>query len=188
VRHPGIEATLLDVRRSFLLGVTASVILIIGLLSPFAGCSSSNSASPDGGDDNVGPGDVNLEGPNFCDLDAFDKAGMNGGPCSPIDPDKPCFLLCETSMGGCSCVMGPKGTGIWQCTVDDSCMPKCAPMDPDCGLDGAMFVDTGPIPEASLPDGFGDEPSDGSGDVAHADATPDSTPDSMIDGGAKDSH
>jgi hypothetical protein len=136
--------------------------------------------NPDSGaDDNLPVQDSFDEGPNFCDLDAFNQSGGNGGPCSPIEPEKPCFLLCDSSSGGCYCVAGPKGTGIWQCTVDDSCMPKCAPMD-DCGLDGGMFADTGPFDTGV--DGAEDAPTDAEAkdvvtDAVHEAAT-DATKDS----------
>jgi hypothetical protein len=119
--------------------------------------------------------DVLEEGPDYCDTDAFFKAGGNGGECSPIEPNKPCFMECEA--GGCFCVMGPKGTGIWQCTVDTSCLPKCMPEDPDCGLEGGVFADTGPIPEASI-DATSDGAADGGAKESGADAPSDARKDS----------
>lgn len=143
-----------------------------------SGCSSDDSESDDAGFDGVYiPVDVSQEGPDYCDIDAFDSVDGNGGACSPIAPDKPCFVECEA--GGCSCVAGPKGTGIWQCTVDTSCLPKCAPEDPDCGLDGSMFADTGPF-DTGLDEEASDAGSDA--DAGAVDASHDASGDASLDG------
>jgi hypothetical protein len=177
VRGSLFEARLLRVRRTFLLWMTASWAMVVGLLSPFTGCSSSASMSAEAGDERI-EDDTFDEPPGYCDYKSFLAGGGNGSACSPIAPTKPCFLLCEASTGGCYCVAGPQGTGVWNCTTDDSCMPKCAPMDPDCGLDGSMFFDTGPIPETSIPDVLTDAPSDAGATDVTSDAPPDASKDS----------
>lgn len=156
--------------------VTSGAALGLGVLSPFTGCSS-DAGTADGGDASF-QGDTYDEGPNYCDYDAFLKGGGNGSECSPIAPNAPCFLMCEA--GGCACITGPKGTGIWQCHIDTSCLPKCAPADPDCGLDGAGFADTGPLEETSF-----DAPSDAQPD-ATVDAASDAKADAAVDAGAPD--
>jgi hypothetical protein len=128
-----------------------------------AGCAGDDSNAEDGGEASSGVEDPYDEGPNYCDLDAFFRVDGSGGACSPIAPDNLCFVECEGG-GGCSCVVGPKGTGVWQCHVDRSCIPKCPPEDLDCALEGSTFFDTGPTPdvvEEPLSDGMSDA---GSGD------------------------
>jgi hypothetical protein len=50
----------------------------------------------------------------------------SGTPCSPIS-DQRCFAMCAT--GGCKCVAGPTGSGVWACTVDESCYPGIPDLD-----------------------------------------------------------
>jgi hypothetical protein len=147
------------------LGV-AGAVFGLGLVSPFLGCSGDDSGASDGGVDTAFVPDSFEEGPNFCDLDAFNMVDGNGGACSPIAPTRACFIMCEA--GGCSCVTGPKGTGIWQCTLDLSCLPPCMPENSDCGLDGGIFEDTGPLMEASF-DAPLDAKADGGGHEAGTD-------------------
>jgi hypothetical protein len=175
------------VTRTLLLSLAASSLFLLSALYPFAGCGTSNSEAPDAADEGLFIPDVIEEGPDLCDFDAFKAAGKNGGACSPIAPDKPCFILCEASTG-CACVAGPTGTGIWQCQEGDPCMPKCAPEDPDCGLDGSGFFDTGPLPESSI-DASDDGPSDASGDgpTDAASDAPKDAGDAANDGAPKDS-
>jgi hypothetical protein len=162
------------VKRALALSLGASSLVAFGALYSFAGCSPGTSEAPEAGAEEGidAVQDPFEEGPDYCDFDAFTKGGGNGSACSPIAPDKGCFILCEASTG-CSCVRGPKGTGVWQCQAGDPCMPTCAPMDPDCGLDGSTFFDTGPVPEASVDAAdaadAGDAATDGPSD-ARADA------------------
>jgi hypothetical protein len=180
-------------RSALLLALTASASGVGLLASPLgsAGCSGDDGDGGDGGEASTGA-DASEEGPNYCDLDAYFRAGGNGGACAPIAPEKPCFVQCEAG-GGCSCVEGPEGTGIWRCDVDRSCIPKCAPDDPDCGLDGSTFADTGPIPEASdepVADGPSDATDGEAPDASAGDASPDAAADAATvsggDAGPKD--
>ncbi len=137
------------------------------------GCSSPGNSSDAGEEVGAPLPDAYEEGPNYCDYEKFIKGGGAGSPCSPIAPNDTCFMNCEAG-GGCSCVAGPKGTGIWKCEPDP-CMPMCAPESDGCVLDGSMFVDTGPLPDSFVPPDAGeggkkDAPADAPlGDGAGAD-------------------
>jgi hypothetical protein len=151
-------------RSGLLLALAGLGVGFLPSLFGFVGCSGDDSNGGDGGEASSGVEDPSEEGPDYCDFDAFFRVDGNGGACSPIAPNKPCFVECEA--GGCYCVAGPEGTGIWQCQVDTSCLPKCAPDDLDCSLDGSTFDDTGPIPEAAA-----EPPLDGSADAQSPDTT-----------------
>jgi len=164
------------VRRSLLFWFALSWAAFVGLLTPFTGCSSAASMNPDSGTDEVPAQDSYDEGPDYCNIEAFKEAGGNGGPCSPIEPEKGCFGEPDSSYS-CACVEGPKGTGIWMC-MGDASTDKCPPMDADCFEGG--FADTGPFDTGV--EGGADAPSDAVAkdiiaDVVH-DATIDTTKDS----------
>ena len=149
-------------RLALALSLASASALLVPLFASFSACTSAAPAS-DGGED-LTP----LHEDAFDDSPAFCNASVvNGKSCSPIAPDKVFCAMCEA--GGCYCVFDPKTkSGVWKCTVDDSCIPTCAPDSDACALDGGSFVDTGPIPDSFvLPD---------AGVDATVDAAPDATP------------
>ena len=67
----------------------------------------------------------------------------SGNPCSPVS-SQVCFAMC--AKGGCKCVSGPSGGGIWKCDTDESCYPG----GPD--FEGGSDNDSSTAPADASPD------------------------------------
>jgi hypothetical protein len=63
-------------------------------------------------------------------LDLCDAFTEVGTACPLASPAR-CFPECEA--GGCFCRATPEGPR-WACDTDLSCVPDCAPIDPECGV------------------------------------------------------
>lgn len=113
---------------------------------------------PSDGDEDVGAAPDASATPinNLCD-----SFTTTGDRCSPVSTSV-CFPMCER--GGCQCVAGPEGKGIWECTSDFSCLPDASPeLDSEVQVnDGATFFDAGDGGE----DGSDGAEGDGSMDAA----------------------
>src|SRR5579883_2445284 len=125
--------------RSVATAAAAALAVRVAAAGGGAGCNGGGGASSDAGDDST------VEASDICG--AFTEAGAR---CPMVSPVR-CFAECEA--GGCYCRVGMGGTPTWTCVTDTTCMPDCAPVDPECG---APPGDDGP----------GEAGDDGAGDAA----------------------
>jgi hypothetical protein len=82
------------------------------------GCTGDNGGTSDAGQD------ATLEATDICTT--FTESG---DPCMQASATR-CFPECES--GGCYCQVSMGGGARWKCVTDLSCMPDCAPIDPNC--------------------------------------------------------
>jgi hypothetical protein len=118
-------------RSAFLARLAAMAGLGLAAAVGLAGCGGGGATS-DGGADATVPSDDggSGEGPSTL-CDEFTEAGA---PCPGVSALR-CFPLCDA--GGCYCRLTPGGGGPrWVCVNDTTCLPDCAPVDPECGAAG----------------------------------------------------
>jgi hypothetical protein len=98
----------------------------------FSACKASGESSGD-----AGPGDASSDVTSVCD--EFTEVGA---PCSAAS-SVACFPMCEA--GGCFCLVKPGVGPRWDCVIDTTCEPDCAPADEPCGApaDAGTDADAG---------------------------------------------
>ncbi len=129
----------------------ASAVLVLTLLATL-------SVGACGGDDTATATDASGDETIKLLCQTFNGTGT---PCSPVSTQV-CFAMC--AKGGCRCVAGPSGGGIWKCDTDESCYPGGPDFDAGPADDGSV---TPTDASTDAPDGTSNDGStDGSTDAS----------------------